>query len=199
MLEDFLNDLGKIMVELVRDEILTKRDRFSKSPRVMKRSSPYNFYASGKGYRSVNYEVVDQDQLYILMEDYMVDYVFGNGSWPGGGRYARGSGGQKVSPLLNALEQWIKDKRITPRDKKGRFMSVRSMAFAVRRNLFKAGYAGYNYQTPDFSNEIVAQIDFLLQSPQYQDLILNNTIQDLVDRINTLGQQTFNIALGRQV
>lgn len=186
MLEEFLNDLGKVMVELVRDEITTKRPRFTKSPRMMKRNSPYNFYATGRGWRSVSYEVIDQDQLYILMEDYMVDYVFGDGSKP-----SRPLGRKGIDSLMT----WIRAKGITPRDKKGRFMSIKSMAFAISKNLNKVGYAGYNYQTEDFNNEVVNQIENLLERPQYQDLLLNNSIQDILDRINTLGQQTFNIAL----
>lgn len=201
MLEDFLNDLGAFLVKVVREQITTPEDRFSKSPRMMKRNSPYNFYASGRGWRSVEYEVLD-DEVYVLMEDYMVNYVFGDGSWPGGGKW----GGRDTRPpeakgskskLLDALEKWIKDKGITPRDKRGRFMSRRSMAFAIRKNLFKAGYAGYNYQTPDYFTNLTDYIEFLLETPQYQDLALDKTIQDYIDRINTLGTQSFNISLGR--
>lgn len=79
MLEDFLNDLGAFLVKVVREQITTPEDCFSKSPRMMKRNSPYNFYASGRGWRSVEYEVLD-DEVYVLMEDYMVNYVFGDGS-----------------------------------------------------------------------------------------------------------------------
>lgn len=197
MLDAFLNDLGNLIVELVREEITTPQQRYTKKePRMMKRNSPYNFYASGKGYRSVSYEVIDEDQLYILMEDYMVDYVFGDGSWPGGGAYAKGKGtGQ--SQLLEKLQKWIRDKGITPRDKRGRFSTIKGMAFAIRKNLFKAGYAGYNYQTTDYNNKVLEAIESLLQQPQYEDLALNQEIQDLLDRINSLGQQTFNISLGR--
>jgi len=189
MLDIFLNDLGKVMVELIREEITTKRPRFTKSPRMMKRNSPYNFYATGRGWRSVSYEIIDDDQLYILMEDYMVDYVFGDGSKP-----SRPVSSRKG---IDSLMTWISAKGITPRDKRGRFMSVKSMAFAIGKNLHKVGYAGYNYQTEDFNTELVNQIELLFQKPEYEDLLLNNSIQDILDRINTLGQQTFNIAVGR--
>jgi hypothetical protein len=191
MLEDFLNDLGRFMVSLVREEIKTPRPRFTKkSPRMMKRNSPYNFYATGRGWRSVEYEVVDDNEIYILMEDYMVNYVFGDGSKP--------STPPRSRAAIASLEKWIKAKGITPRDRRGRFMKVKSMAFAIGKNLSKVGYAGYNYQTEDFNNDVVGHIELLLQTPEYQDLALDQTIQEIIDRINTLGQQTFNIALGRE-
>lgn len=194
MLDDFLKDLGVIMVDLVKTEIITPRPRFSKSPRQMKRNSPYDFKATGRGYDSVSYEVID-DQVFVLMEDYMVDYVFGDGSFPGGGRYSpdtrpRGSKGKK-SALIDALTKWAMAKLNLPQNK------AKGMAFAVRKNLFKAGYAGYNYQTDNFNQTISQEIETLLQSPKYVDSILDTSIQDIVDRINTLGQQTFNIALSK--
>lgn len=194
MLDDFLNDLGDIVVKLVKTEIITPRPRFTKSPRQMKRNSPYDFKATGRGYDSVAYEVVD-DQLFVVMEDYMVDYVFGDGSWPGGGRYypdrrAKGSKG-KTSALIDALTKWAMAKLNLSQSK------AKGMAFAVRKNLFKAGYAGYNYQTDQYNETISQEIETLLQSPKYVDSILDTNIQDIVDRINTLGQQTFNIAIGR--
>lgn len=192
MLDDFLKDLGVIMVDLVKTEIITPRPRFSKSPRQMKRNSPYDFKATGRGYDSVSYEVID-DQVFVLMEDYMVDYVFGDGSFPGGGKYypdtrPRGSKGKK-SALIDALTKWAMAKLNLPETQ------AKGMAFAVRKNLFKAGYAGYNYQTDNFNQTISQEIETLLQSPRYVDSILDTSIQDIVDRINTLGQQTYNIAL----
>lgn len=189
MLDEFFDDLGKFMVSLVREEIKTKRARYTKSPRMMKRNSPYNFYATGRGYRSVDYEVVD-DEIYILMEDYMVNYVFGDGSKPRTPPRSR--------EAIANLEKWIRAKGIVPRDKRGRFMKVKSMAFAIGKNLAKVGYAGYNYQTEDFNTDVVSYIELLLQTPQYQDLAVDQTIQEIIDRINTLGRQTFNIALGRE-
>ena len=195
MLDDFLKDLGVIIVDLVKTEIITPRPRFSKSPRQMKRNSPYDFKATGRGYNSVSYEVID-DQLFVLMEDYMVDYVFGDGSFPGGGKWAgrdtrpKGSRSKK-SALIDALTKWAMAKLNLPQSK------AKGMAFAVRKNLYKSGYAGYNYQTDKYNQTIAEQIELLLQSPRYVDSILDTDIQEVVDRINTLGQQTFNIALGR--
>jgi hypothetical protein len=187
MLDDFLNDLGKFMVFLVRQEIKTPQQRFTKSPRMMKRNSPYNFYATGKGWRSVSYEVAD-DELYILMEDYMVNYVFGDGSKPRTPPRSR--------EAIASLEKWIKAKGIVPRDKRGRFMKVKSMAFAIGKNLAKVGYAGYNYQTDEYERDILKQVEILLSQPKYADLVGNEQLEQIIDRINTLGRQTYNIAIG---
>jgi hypothetical protein len=124
------------------------------------------------------------------MEDYMVDYVFGDGSKPRTPPRSR--------EAIAKLEEWIKAKGIVPRNKKGRYISRRSMAFAIGKNLSKVGYAGYNYRTEDFETDLSTQIEFLLNQPQYEDLALNTQIQEIIDRINTLGQRTYNIALGRE-
>lgn len=156
---------------------------------MTKRSSPYNFYATGRLYNSVSY-VLRDGEIDILMEDYGADNVFGEGSFPGGGAYypdtrKKGSKGN-TSQLITELEKWVKAKIGLQGAK------AKGMAFAVRKNLFKAGYAGYNLFTDDFQEKTGKYVESLLEQPQYQELVLG----DIFDRINIFGTQQYNIALG---
>jgi hypothetical protein len=181
MLEQLLNDIGEELVVLIRKEIMTPRDRFTKRPEQPKRPPRYNFNATGSLYRSVQYEVIDE-QIYILMNDYGADYVFGTGSKPSKppGKVARES-----------IQKWVEKKlRRPPREAK-------RIAFAISRRLHKVGYKGYNLFNEEFNNGVYSFVDNLLERPEYQDAILREQLGDIFDRINLLGEQTFNIALGR--
>jgi len=196
MLDELLNDIGKFLVYKIKQEIKTPRPRFTNprakiNPRRMKRGSPYNFYATGKLWNSVEYRV-DNGEIYILMEDYGVDYVFGSGSYPGGGAYypdtrtARAS----TSALIDSLTKWAIAKFNMP------IAQAKGMAFAVRKNLFKSGYAGYNLFQEEFETNIFNYVETLLEQPQYQDALLREQLGNIFDRINLLGTETYEISLG---
>jgi len=142
MEEQFYNELGQLLVEQIREELKTKRFRYSLSPKTLK--GEYSANASGNLSRSVDYKVREIEGGYevdIIMADYGADYLFGRGSWPGGGRYypdtrPPGSRGNS-SALINALTEWAQNKP----GLKLPLAQARSMAFAVRKNLFKSGYS----------------------------------------------------------
>ena len=182
MLEQLLNEVGEEMVKLIREEIMTPRDRFTKQPVQPKRPPRYNFNATGSLYRSVQYEVIDE-QIYILMNDYGADYVFGTGSKP-----SRPAIGRQA---ILSLQKWVEKKLRKPAPE------AKRMAFAIGRRLHKVGYKGYNIFNEEFNNGVYAFVDNLLERPEYQDAILREQLGDIFDRINLLGDQTFNIALGR--
>jgi hypothetical protein len=56
----------------------------------------------------------------------------------------------------------------------------------------------YNIFNEEFNNGVYAFVDDLLDRPEYQDAILREQLGDIFDRINLLGQESFNIALGRE-
>jgi hypothetical protein len=126
------------------------------------------------------------------MEDYGVDYVFGRGSYPGGGAYypdtrtARGG----TSALIDSLTKWAIAKFNMP------IAQAKGMAFAVRKNLFKSGYAGYNLFQEEFETNIFKYVETLLEEPQYQDALLREQLGNVFDRINLLGKETYEISLG---
>jgi hypothetical protein len=188
MEEELLNLIGEQLVKQVKELILTPKPRFTKRGSMPKPSSPYNFKATGTLYNSVSY-VLRDGEIDILMEDYGVDFVFGEGSFPGGGAYypdtrAKGSKAKK-SALITELEKWVKAKIGLQGAK------AKGMAFAVRKNLFKAGYKGYRIFTDEFQNETGRYVETLLEQPQYQELVLG----DIFDRINLFGTQQYNLAL----
>jgi hypothetical protein len=188
MEEELLNLIGKFLVEAIREQIKTPEARFDKRYGEKKRPPRYNFYASGSLYNSVSY-IIRDGEIDILMNDYGVDFVFGEGSWPGGGQYypdTRKKGTKaKTSPLITALEKWAKDKLHLPEAK------AKSMAFATRKSLFRAGYKGYRLFNDKFQEKINNYISQLLEQPQYQEAVLG----DIFDRINIFGNQQYQIAI----
>jgi hypothetical protein len=184
MEEQFLNDIGEFLVEQIRKEILTPRDRFSLSPRSPK--GKYNANATGTLYKSVEY-VVRDGEIDIIMEDYGAEYLFGKGSWPSPVG-ARG----KTSALITSLTKWAQKKPglMLP------LAEARSMAFAVRKNLFKSGYAPIPLFDTDFQDAITDKATSLLANPEYAEALANGLLDNIFDRINLFGKETYNIQFG---
>jgi hypothetical protein len=178
MEEELLNLIGEQLVKQVKELILTPKERFTKRGNMPKNPSRYNFKATGTLYNSVSY-VIRDGEIDILMEDYGVDFVFGEGSRP------------SKPPPIAPIEKWIRAKGITPRNKKGQYSPIKGMAFAISKNLSKVGYKGYRIFTDKFQTETAEYVETLLQQPQYQQLVLG----DIFDRINLFGTQQYNIAL----
>jgi hypothetical protein len=178
MEEELLNLIGEQLVKQIKKLILTPEERFTKKGNMPKNPSRYNFKATGTLYNSVSY-VIRDGEIDILMEDYGVDFVFGDGSKP------------SKPPPIAPIEKWIRAKGITPRNKKGQYSPVKSMAFAIAKNLSKVGYKGYRIFTDEFQTETGKYVETLLEQPQYQELVLG----DIFDRINIFGTQQYNIGL----
>jgi hypothetical protein len=195
MEEQFLIALGEYIKLRVRKAIKDpNRARYTKMGRIPKNPPRYNTYASGKLYNSVDYRVLD-GLIYLFMEDYGVDYVFNDlldeqaGSFPGQGRWAKDTRAPEAkgttSPLLNALMKWIVDKGIPTTNVKG-------MAFAIRKNMFKAGWAGTPLFTPDVNRDILNESERLLGLPEYQGFVINN----ILDRFTLLSKSSAQFNLG---
>jgi hypothetical protein len=199
IIDAFYEELGAYLVYRVRQEIKTPRSRYSKSPRRMKRGSPYNFYATGNLWRSVEARAdADMGEILILMEDYGVNNVFNpdpdlGGSWPGGGAFYPDrrpkNQKQKFSNLIEELTKWAKAKFNMDETR------AKGMAFAVRKNLFKAGFAGMPLFTEDLLNDVRNHADKLLEKPEYAEDILPDEIQKAIDGIFALGNQTYDISI----
>lgn len=177
MEEELLNLIGEYLVDSIKKQIKTPEPRFTKRGNMPKNPSRYNFYSTGRLYNSVSY-VIRDGEIDILMNDYGIDFVFGEGSWPKG---LKKSGGE----FIRSLETWVRAKIGLSG------AEAKSMAYAVRKNLFKAGYKGYNLFTEEFQENTGKYVDRLLEQPQYQEAVLG----DIFDRINIFGTQTYNIAI----
>jgi len=188
MIEQFLSDVGKFLVEKVKKEIITKRERFTnprgRDGKKAKRPPRYNFssnFTQGSLYQSVSYDIQD-GEIYILMNDYGVDYVFGTGSKP-----------RKPLPrrvVENQLKMWVINKlKIPPAKAKG-------VAYAISKNLSKVGYSGYALFQDDFMNDTYDYVNNLMEQPEYLDAILREELGDIFNRINLIGSETYSIAIG---
>ena len=85
--------------------------------------------ASGKLINSLSYEVIEiLNGIYINLkhEDYLINVD--KGRRPGA-----------KPPPLSAILPWIKQKGIVGRDKKGKFITNRSLAFIISRGISKNG------------------------------------------------------------
>lgn len=156
-------------------------------------------YASGNLWRSVEARTdADLGEVLILMADYGVDNVFNadpelGGSWPGGGRFYPDTRPKnqraETSGLIDALTEWAKKKFNMDEAR------AKGMAFAVRKNLFKAGYGGITLFTEDLINDFQRYAETLLEKPEYSEEILPDEIQRAIDGIFSLGQNTYNISI----
>jgi len=200
VIDDFYKELGGYLVFRIRQEIKTPQPRYSKSPRMMKRGSPYNMYASGNLWRSVEARTnAEIGEILILMEDYGVNNVLNpdpelGGSFPGGGQWAGRdtrpkSQRAKKSPLIEALTKWAQNKFGMDEAR------AKNMAFAVRKNLFRRGFAGVPLFTEELIADVRKQADLLLEYPQYQEAILPDEIQTAIDGIFALGKTDYNISI----
>jgi hypothetical protein len=195
MEEQFLQELGRYIVYRVRMEMATPKPRYTKAGSMPKPFSPYNTIASGRLKDSVA-TIIRDGLIYLVMEDYGVENVYSDlldgdsGSWPGGGRFRVDTrppeARQAFSPLIEALTRWAQAKIGLS------LPQAKGMAFAVRKNLFKAGYAGIPLITPSVNDDIIAQAEILLNQPQYEGLYINK----ILDRLVLIGQSSYNINLG---
>jgi len=65
------------------------------------------------------------------------------------------------------------------------------MAFAVRTNLFKAGYKGLPLITNEVENDILGELDKLLEKEEFAELV----VEDILDRINIFAQTDYNLTI----
>lgn len=192
-MEELLNLLAQFIEQRLKKEMSIPRPRFNRRGQ-MKQPSQYNFVASSKLRDSVR-AFVDNEDIVVIMNDYGIDYVFSDlaadrwginpnqtGSWPGGGTYNFKT---RNTDFLEKLEKWVKDK-IGLQGKE-----AKSMAYAVRKNLFKAGYKALPLITDKVENDILGELETLLQQDRFAELM----VEDILDRINIFTQEDFNLTI----
>jgi hypothetical protein len=180
MEEELLNLIGEYLVKQVKELILTPKPRFTKIGSMPKPKSPYNFSSNGKNgslYNSVSY-VIRDGEIDILMNDYGVDFVFGEGSKPKKPLPRRVVEGELTSWVITKMRKSSKE--------------AKSIAYAISHKLSKVGYKGYRIFNEEFQTETGKYVESLLEQPQYQELVLG----DIFDRINIFGNEQYNLAIG---
>jgi hypothetical protein len=156
-----LDEVAPILEDIIKKSLEQKRYPFGYAGNT----GLSNKIASGKLRDSVEVNVVKQNDdtiIQVLMEEY--------GQWVQSGR-AKGKKGVPVS----ALEKWIKDRGLKGRNKKGRYITNKSFAFAIRNNITKFGIRPSNFI--DYSLEALISNDKII------DIIGEGAYNELIDLI----------------
>lgn len=156
-----LNKIAPIVTETIQQSLLEKRYRFG----YARRQGLGDKVASGRLINSVSTKVVERKDE-VIMEVSMEDYA----QWVQSGRLP----GKKGVPV-DAIEKWIKDRGLQGRDKKGRFITRRSFAFAIQSNIKKFGIRPSNF--------LDVALDKLENDPRVQELIENASFEDLINAL----------------
>lgn len=111
---------------------------------------------------SVEVKVSGADSLAVEMEDYARYVIQG-----------RRPGGKKVP--ISALLSWLKSKRLQGRDKRGRFITYNSLAWAIQTAIFRRGIAGRDFITP-------AVKEFEEEAVRLLEKHLEETMEEIIDQ-----------------
>ena len=173
--EEALQKLGTLFVKMMKEKI--KEKIYPYAPGYNNKGTYYrdgDKYASGNLYNSLTATVMpngDDFELVITYADYF-KYV-NEGRRP-----------ERKRVPLTALREWIKIRGIKGRNKKGRFISNLSMAFAVQTNIYK-----YGIRPADIYDKGLDSLEAIFQNPPpelqqaYTDLYaaIENDIVNFVD------------------
>ena len=121
--------------------------------------------ASGKLKDSIQVTVVtrkDNTVIQVLAEQYS--------QWVQSGRLP----GKKGVPI-SVLEEWIKSRGLTGRDKKGRFIKRKSFAFAIQTNIKKFGIRPSNF--------LDVALETISNDPKIVELIGDESYEELINLI----------------
>jgi hypothetical protein len=157
-----LEKIAPIIEKIMKDTLEQKRYPFG----FAKFKGVGNKVASGKLRDSISVNVVKVNEGETIIQVLTAEYA----QWVQSGRLP----GKKGVPI-SALEQWIKDRNLTGRDKKGRFIKRRSFAFAIQSNIKKFGIRPSNFL--DVALEMIAN------DPKIMDLIEEGSFDELLNII----------------
>lgn len=154
-----LEAIAPILEQIIKESLEEKRYPFGFS----NYKGVGNKVASGRLRDSVSVEVkqVSQgvDVISVMMEEYY--------QWVQSGRLPR----KKFVPI-GALINWIKSRNLKGRNKKGRYITDKSFAFAIQKNINKFGIRPSNFL--DVSLEKIEKderITELIGDASYEELI----------------------------
>jgi hypothetical protein len=97
------------------------------------------------------------------------------GDWGGNGDVNIGrKKGLKGVPI-DVLEKWITQRGLKGRDKKGKFITKRSFAFAIQTNIKKFGIRASNF--------VEISLDVLLQNAELINKVEELAVEELIDKL----------------
>ena len=153
-----LEAIAPILEDIIRQSLYEQRYKFG----FANYRGVSNKVASGTLARSVEVQTIQKGpitELQVLMAEY--------GQWVQSGRLP----GKGLVPV-GSLMAWIKQRGLKGRDKKGRFMTDKSFAFAIQKNIKKFGIRPANFLDVSMEKIMADQrITDLLGEAAYDDLI----------------------------
>jgi hypothetical protein len=159
-----LEAIAPILEDIIRQSLYEKRYPFG----FANNRGIGNKVASGTLARSVEVQTVQKGpitELQVLMAEYA--------QWVQSGRLP-GKGFVPVGSLM----RWIKERGLKGRDKKGRFMTDKSFAFAIRTNINKFGIRPANFLDVSFEK--------IFEDPRILELVGDEGFEELTNRINII-------------
>jgi hypothetical protein len=159
-----LEAIAPILEDIIRQSLYEQRYKFG----FANYRGVSNKVASGTLARSIEVQTVQKGpitELQVLMAEY--------GQWVQSGRLP-GKGFVPVGSLM----AWIKQRGLKGRDKKGRFMTDKSFAFAIRTNIKKFGIRPANFLDISFER--------IFEDPRITELMGEEGYEELTNRINLI-------------
>ena len=157
-----LEAIAPILEDIIRQSLYEKKYPFG----FASYKGIGNKVASGTLARSVQVETVQKSdgvtELQVLMAEY--------GQWVQSGRMP-GKGFVPVGSLI----RWIKQRGLKGRNKKGRFITDKSFAFAIQKNINKFGIRPANF--------IDISIEKIMSDERIIELIGEASYEDLINAI----------------
>jgi hypothetical protein len=174
-----LEAIAPLIEENIKKALADRRYPFG----VKTRPGISNKIASSSLYNSVEVKQTGNDTLEVLMNPYWKYVQSGvvGGKFKSRKGIKRGpnkGGGENDSPFIMALRKWIKDRKLKGRDKRGRFITDRSLAFAIRTNIFKFGIQPSNF--------LDVAIENIMDDKRIIELLGDSVLEDLIDKIEGL-------------
>lgn len=157
-----LEEIAPIIEEIIKETLEEKRYQFG----FANYKGISNKVASGKLKNSVQVKVGSDSSSKSVLQVMMLDYA----QYVQAGRLQN----KKMVPIQPLME-WIKSRRLKGRNKKGKYITNKSFAFAIATNIKKYGIRPANFI--DFS------IEKIFEDPRISELIGEATYDDLINAI----------------
>ena len=81
------------------------------------------------------------------------DFIFGSGNYRG-----------KWAEFTSAIQKWIKKKGIKGRDKKGKFITNKSLGFLIQRAIYQRGLTRTQFFTKPFTQQLKKQTEIITEA-----------------------------------
>ena len=157
-----LEAIAPILEDIIRQSLYEQRYKFG----FAKYKGVSNKVASGTLANSVEVQVKQSSNNVTELQVLMVEY----GQWVQSGRLP-GKGYVPVGSLI----KWIKQRGLKGRDKKGKFITDKSFAFAIQKNIKKFGIRPANF--------LDVSIEKIIEDPRITELLGEAAYDELINAL----------------